>query len=34
VVHDWGAFIGYKYENRFPEKVKRMIAIDVGFLKF
>jgi len=30
VTHDWGAYIGYLYEQRHPERVKSMIAMDVG----
>lgn len=30
ITHDWGAVIGYLYENRYPNKVKKMIALDIG----
>lgn len=30
VTHDWGAVIGYLYENKYPTKVSRMIALDIG----
>ena len=30
VTHDWGAYIGYLYEKKYPARVKTMIAMDVG----
>ncbi len=30
VTHDWGAYIGYLYEQSHPERVQTMIAMDVG----
>lgn len=27
---DWGAALGYMYENKYPHKVGKMIAVDVG----
>jgi pimeloyl-ACP methyl ester carboxylesterase len=30
ICHDWGAVIGLLYCNKYPEKVKRLILIDVG----
>lgn len=30
ITHDWGAIIGYIYENRYPNKVIKMIALDIG----
>lgn len=30
VTHDWGAFIGYLYEAAHPERVKTLIAMDIG----
>ena len=30
VTHDWGAYIGYLYEQRHPENVRSMVAMDVG----
>lgn len=30
ITHDWGAVIGYLYENRYPNKVTRMVAMDIG----
>jgi pimeloyl-ACP methyl ester carboxylesterase len=30
VTHDWGAYIGYLYEKKFPDSVKTMVAMDVG----
>lgn len=32
IVHDWGAYIGYRYENKYPNKVKQLIAVDIGML--
>ena len=29
-VHDWGCVFGYEYAMRYPEKIKKMVAIDVG----
>lgn len=33
VVHDWGSFYGLAYENLHPEKVEKMIVLDVGILR-
>lgn len=30
VVHDWGAVYGYLFAERYPERVKRLVALDVG----
>lgn len=30
IVHDWGCVFGYEYAMRYPEKIQKMIAIDVG----
>ncbi len=30
VTHDWGAYIGYLYEQKYPERVRTMVAMDVG----
>jgi pimeloyl-ACP methyl ester carboxylesterase len=30
ISHDWGAAVGYLYENRYPHKVRRMVALDIG----
>lgn len=30
VTHDWGAVIGYLYENKYSHKVQRMVALDIG----
>lgn len=30
VTHDWGAYLGYLYEQRHPERVRRMAALDIG----
>lgn len=29
-VHDWGCVFGYEYAMRYPEKIEKMVAIDVG----
>ncbi|MBK9328903.1 MAG: alpha/beta hydrolase [Sphingobacteriales bacterium] len=30
VIHDWGCVFGYEYAMRYPEKIDKMVAIDVG----
>ena len=30
MVHDWGCVFGYEYAMRYPEKIAKMVAIDVG----
>ena len=30
VVHDWGAYLGYLFENAYPAEVRCLIAFDVG----
>lgn len=30
VTHDWGAYVGYLYEKAHPERVRTMIALDIG----
>ena len=30
VVHDWGCFFGYRFIGRHPDKVSKLIAMDVG----
>eukprot|EP00966_Prymnesium_polylepis_P260330 6013691-Prymnesium_polylepis.1 len=30
VVHDWGSIIGFWVENRYPQLVQAMVAMDVG----
>ena len=30
VTHDWGAYIGYLYEKKYPQSLESMIAMDVG----
>lgn len=30
VIHDWGCFVGLKYQNNHPERVSRLVMIDVG----
>lgn len=33
VVHDWGCVLGGLYENKRPDRVKRMVMMDVGIKK-
>lgn len=33
VIHDWGSFIGTIYENKRPERVQRVVMMDVGIKK-
>lgn len=30
VGHDWGAYLAYLYERSYPERVSRMVTMDVG----
>jgi len=30
VTHDWGAYIGYLFEAAHPDRVERMVALDIG----
>ena len=30
VTHDWGAYIGYLVEQAYPDRIERMVAMDVG----
>lgn len=30
MVHDWGCVFGYEYAMRYPERIEKMAAIDVG----
>lgn len=30
ITHDWGAYIGYLLEEACPERIERMVAMDVG----
>jgi len=30
ITHDWGAYLGYLLERARPEKIKTMVALDVG----
>eukprot|EP01035_Chromulina_nebulosa_P020921 gene20921-27117_t len=32
VIHDWGSFYGLLYENTFPERVNKIVNLDVGLL--
>eukprot|EP01033_Poteriospumella_lacustris_P012987 gene12987-9291_t len=33
VGHDWGSYVAHKYQNKFPEKVKKLVLVDVGMIK-
>jgi pimeloyl-ACP methyl ester carboxylesterase len=33
IIHDWGSFCGFIYENRFPDRVKSVTAFDVGIIR-
>jgi len=30
LLHDWGCFFGYQFAMRYPQRVKRVIGVDVG----
>ena len=30
ITHDWGAYLGYLLERKFPERVEKMVALDIG----
>jgi pimeloyl-ACP methyl ester carboxylesterase len=30
VLHDWGCFFGYEYAARHPERVARVVGVDIG----
>ncbi|MBZ8140799.1 alpha/beta hydrolase [Rubrivivax gelatinosus] len=30
VLHDWGCFFGYRFAERHPERVRAIVAIDIG----
>lgn len=30
LVHDWGCVFGYEYAMRFPEKIEKLIGLDIG----
>jgi pimeloyl-ACP methyl ester carboxylesterase len=32
VGHDWGAILALKYQNKYPNKIKKLALIDVGML--
>lgn len=33
VVHDWGSYFGMLYENLHPDRVSKIVSLDVGLLK-
>jgi len=32
LLHDWGSYVGLLYQTRHPDKVKAVVALDVGLL--
>lgn len=30
LLHDWGCFLGYQYAMRHPERVARVVGVDIG----
>jgi pimeloyl-ACP methyl ester carboxylesterase len=30
LLHDWGCFFGYEYAARHPDRVQRVVAVDIG----
>lgn len=30
LLHDWGCFFGYQFYARYPEKVSRIVGVDIG----
>lgn len=30
LLHDWGCFFGYEYAARHPDRVERVVAVDIG----
>jgi pimeloyl-ACP methyl ester carboxylesterase len=30
LLHDWGCFFGYQFYRRFPQRVKRIVGVDIG----
>ena len=32
IIHDWGAFFGYAFQNHYPERVERIVALDIGLI--
>lgn len=32
ICHDWGAFIGLLYQTKYPQKVKKLVLLDVGMV--
>jgi pimeloyl-ACP methyl ester carboxylesterase len=33
VGHDWGSHISLLYQNKFPERVQKLVLLDIGMLK-
>lgn len=32
IIHDWGAIYGYIYQNHFPDRVDKIVSLDVGLI--
>ena len=32
VIHDWGAYTGLCYANKYPERIEKIVDIDVGLI--
>jgi cis-3-alkyl-4-acyloxetan-2-one decarboxylase len=32
VIHDWGSVLGLLYQNKYPERVKKIVCFDVGII--
>lgn len=30
LLHDWGCFLGYQFASRHPERVERVVGVDIG----
>lgn len=30
IVHDWGSFLGMRYQNKYPSRVKNLVTLDIG----
>lgn len=33
ILHDWGCFVGFLYQNYYPSKISKIVALDVGHLE-
>ena len=32
IIHDWGAYLGLCYQNKYPEEIKKIVLFDVGIV--